>query len=396
MTKTTSIVLCFACFIANIYAQYSGTGDYESCNTPKRELGQCITIRQCPDLLHLLDRRPLSAKNADYLKRSQCGFEGLDPIVCCPLKSDTGVTQPTVPDSKHPSKDEGTKHESVTSDILPSTEICGIFTQDRIFGGEATSLDEFPWMALIEYQKPNGRGFYCGGVLISDQYVLTAAHCVKGQDIPRDWRVSGVRLGEYNTDAAIDCTNFTDPTRNYCAEEPVNVPVVKQIAHEDYIPSDLSQHHDIALLRLARKVSFTDYVKPICVPTTSEQLNSKYVGTNMTVAGWGKTETRSESNLKLKLEVPVKSNSECSSVYSNARVNLAAGQLCAGGLKGKDSCRGDSGGPLMGIDVSPAGLTWYVTGIVSFGPSPCGLEGWPGVYTRVSEYVPWIVSHLEP
>lgn len=95
--------------------------------------------------------------------------------------------------------------------------------------------------------------------------------------------------------------------------------------------------------------------------------------------------------------MPIKANSECSSVYKSARVNLANGQMCAGGDKGKDSCRGDSGGPLMrvvhdGNEVN----NWYAVGIVSFGPSPCGMQGWPGVYTRVNVYMPWIVKNLRP
>lgn len=77
-------------------------------------------------------------------------------------------------------------------------------------------------------------------------------------------------------------------------------------------------------------------------------------------------------------------------------MNLGQGQLCAGGEKGRDSCRGDSGGPLMTISADKSGeINWYAAGVVSFGPSPCGMENWPGVYTRVSKYVNWIVSKLK-
>lgn len=92
----------------------------------------------------------------------------------------------------------------------------------------------------------------------------------------------------------------------------------------------------------------------------------------------------------------MKSKVDCNSVYNAAHVNLGEGQICAGGELGKDSCRGDSGGPLMYAFTEPGALNWFVTGIVSFGPSPCGLQGWPGVYTKVSEYVPWIISKLRP
>ena len=78
-------------------------------------------------------------------------------------------------------------------------------------------------------------------------------------------------------------------------------------------------------------------------------------------------------------------------------MTLGANQLCAGGEAGIDSCRGDSGGPLMLIDRSiPNRPFWYCAGIVSFGPSPCGMAGWPGVYTRVSSYTNWIANNIRP
>nr|CAH7735497.1 unnamed protein product [Callosobruchus chinensis] len=68
--------------------------------------------------------------------------------------------------------------------------------------------------------------------------------------------------------------------------------------------------------------------------------------------------------------------------------------MCAGGERGRDSCRGDSGGPLMSYEQNGADQNWYAVGVVSFGPSPCGMENWPGVYTRVGSYMQWIVDKL--
>lgn len=102
----------------------------------------------------------------------------------------------------------------------------------------------------------------------------------------------------------------------------------------------------------------------------------------------------SESDLKLKVRVPVVPTLECQSVYSQSHRRIINKQLCAGGDAGHDSCRGDSGGPLMGQ--LPRTDNWIVVGVVSYGPTPCGTVGWPGVYTRVGAYVDWIVSKLRP
>lgn len=102
----------------------------------------------------------------------------------------------------------------------------------------------------------------------------------------------------------------------------------------------------------------------------------------------------SESEVKLKARVPVVPISQCASVFQRVNRAVQNTQICAGGVAGRDSCRGDSGGPLMGH--APQANNWIAVGVVSYGPSPCGTEGWPGVYTRVGAYVDWILSKLRP
>lgn len=87
--------------------------------------------------------------------------------------------------------------------------------------------------------------------------------------------------------------------------------------------------------------------------------------------------------------------SKCADLFKrNNGVNIIDTQICAGGAKGKDSCNGDSGGPLMKL--IPGSPNWYIEGIVSYGPQNCGTEGVPGIYTRVGAYLGWIAKNMRP
>ncbi|KOC63285.1 Serine protease easter, partial [Habropoda laboriosa] len=365
--------------------------------------GSCIGIRQCPQLLRILETKPLKPDVVDYLRQSQCGFDGNLPRVCCPIQSGNmnvpsrgeqvylGDNFGSNQNSGQENTDEKTtddanlRYDFSNNPLLPNN--CGKDLSQRIFGGERTDLDEFPWTVLLEYKKPNGRGTSCGGVLISRRYVLTAGHCVSYTDIPKTWKLDAVRLGEYNTDTDPDCIQ-DDIDSVVCADSTVSVGIEEQMIHESYRPTMTDRRYDIALLRLSRDVSFTNYIKPICLPPSAS------VGQRLFVAGWGRTENRSSSNVKLKLSLPVFDKEQCKTIYREV-TTLGYGQICAGGQKGKDSCQGDSGGPLMGVERNQDGSgRWTLIGIVSVGPKNCGTVGWPGVYTRVIDFVPWILSKM--
>lgn len=93
--------------------------------------------------------------------------------------------------------------------------------------------------------------------------------------------------------------------------------------------------------------------------------------------------------MKQKLVLPINDQQECAGKFAVRKVDIVSSQICAGGEYAKDSCDGDSGGPLM----RRVGSSWTLEGVVSFG-NRCGLDNWPGIYTRVSEYESWIKRNL--
>ncbi|XP_052863582.1 uncharacterized protein LOC128270220 [Anopheles cruzii] len=362
-------------FLSCLLLVILNTVSAQQCNMPDSGIGQCILLRDCNTLYTLIQKKPLLDADRVYLQRTQCGWSAAKnhPLVCC---SD-GVQAPI----------------RVGAELLPAPGQCGIQTSDRIYGGVNTKIDEFPWLALLKYEKPNNvAGFHCGGVLINDRYVLTASHCVNGKDIPVTWNLAEVRLGEWDTATVQDCEGLGDDVD--CSPPPQDIAIVAKIPHPEYVPTSVEQFNDIALLRLQTVVAFSDFVKPICLPVASDLRTKNYVGFRMQVAGWGRTATARFSTVKQKVAVDGVTLDACNQVYQRERVTLRSTQLCAGGEQGKDSCQGDSGGPLTAIQTSGAIQYWYLIGLVSFGPTPCGQAGWPGVYTKVDQYVDWVTQTI--
>ncbi|CAO1379498.1 unnamed protein product [Diamesa hyperborea] len=285
----------------------------------------------------------------------------------------------------------------VTS-YLPAAPACGVYLGERIVGGNNTLIDEFPWAALIQYTRPDGvKGFHCGGVLISNQYVLTASHCVNGKGmVAVGYRVTGVRLGEWNLATKRDCDDTFDPP--YCHSTPHrDIEVEESFPHEDYYPHSRNQHNDIALLRLSEKIEkFTKFIKPICLPLEESVRNFDLTNKMMNVTGWGRTLTTFQSDIKQKVGIKGVDQATCQNVYTFSSKTLISSQICAGGETGRDSCNGDSGGPLMRENLLSKDPHWYLVGLVSYGPIICGQLDFPGVYTRVDHYIDWIINKMEP
>jgi len=315
---------------------------------------------------------------------------------------------------------------------LPSQGDCGLNpngTVSRVIGGVDTKPGMFPFTALLgypvrkntwnqrnhEFELRDFTVYKCGGTLINHWYVLTAAHC---QGSSKGDKISVVRLGEWEVARDKDCT-----TDGFCLNPVQDFKITPELVtkHPGYKKGLSNIVNDIALVKLPRPAVLNSGVQIVCLPLnqaeTARQLNipdmrDGLTGTRPVVVGWGYTEfdpwafeqqgdfktANVASKVQQKLEMPVLSPSSCQAKFSNFQPEES--QICAGGEQGKDSCKGDSGGPLylskVGQNGHPAldgSEPLYLVGIVSFGSRTCG-SGKPGVYTRVAHFIPWIRQNI--
>ncbi|XP_001650899.2 melanization protease 1 [Aedes aegypti] len=321
-------------------------------------IGRCVPSKDYPEYVAILKNPFKTPQETEFLYSRFCGYSSTRKVLVC---------RPVKINESH----------------------CGRQFTDRIVKGNLTALDEYPWMALFQYKKPKGFGFYCGGVLINKRYVLSAAHCFVG--LRSGWEVIKVRLGEWDVESDLDCTG-TGNDRS-CAPPIQEFDLERIIPHEGFSVKNSNKVHDIALVRLSRDAQYSNFVVPVCLPEPGCVANAKRLMDGVLVAsGWGKTENSSASRYKLYTKLHCFNYDDCKASYARTkRIALTEGQFCAQGDSGQDTCNGDSGGPLMKQIGEQA--RYYVTGVVSFGPSKCG-EQLPGVYTKVEHYYKWIIQKI--
>ncbi|GLV38333.1 uncharacterized protein CBL_13115 [Carabus blaptoides fortunei] len=233
----------------------------------------------------------------------------------------------------------------------------------RISGGYQVESEIIKWQAGLFISIP-GDDYFCGGCLISDSFVLTAAHCID------DATVVLVKLGA----VAI----------MHREKQQISMKSRHFIIHEEWHKKTIK--NDIALIKLPHPVNFTDAIFPAKLPSR----NLDYLDIDALVCGWGKRDDNGTSitgQLRC-VSVPVIDNSICTNSYPYRISNTT---ICTSGEDGKSPCAGDSGGPLV---IPQKNNTAIIIGIVSFGAKLCE-SGHPSVFTRVSKFVPWIQEKMK-
>ncbi|XP_012228498.1 trypsin-1-like isoform X2 [Linepithema humile] len=245
-----------------------------------------------------------------------------------------------------------------------------------VVGGEEAKVDEFPHMvALGKHNSNKPFTLICGATLISHTWVLSAAHCTHGPNgVPSHARIGFHRLTDENAGVTVD--------------------IKQMIRHPDYKPPVM--YADIALVKLRRAITFTASIRPAC-------LHQQYdvMPINASISGWGVTEFAGDQSDRLqKADLDLIDNLACTKVHNNSKevpYGIRSNMICAGDRIGgwtRDTCQGDSGGPLQ-VTHSRNTCLFQVIGITSFGQG-CAMMDTPGVYTKVSYYVPWIESIVWP
>ncbi|XP_060598570.1 uncharacterized protein LOC132752268 [Ruditapes philippinarum] len=251
-----------------------------------------------------------------------------------------------------------------------------------------------PWQVNIERWK-RGWHHWCGGTIINNEWILSAAHCF--DDFVRRYDDSRAKLNI--TDLRVTVGNH-DLKKHDEYEKMFNVEYI--VKHWNYsgmylyginfgeFITDFQRsytNNDIALLKVKSTsgITFNDYIQPACLPEDLTLLLSEI---KCQVSGWGKDNFHGEISYKLKaVEVPIIPGDVCQSNYNKYSIDFE-NVICAGDTTA-DTCQGDSGGPLI---CNINGLS-TVIGITSWGEG-CSQNDSPGVYTKVSAYIKWIHEQI--
>ncbi|XP_026263558.1 transmembrane protease serine 11D, partial [Urocitellus parryii] len=243
------------------------------------------------------------------------------------------------------------------------TQECGArpdlitLSEERIIGGTLAEEGDWPWQVSLQLNNVH----HCGGTLISNTWILSAAHCFRSYSNPQQWTATfGI--------------STTSPI--------LKVRVRTILLHNNY--KTATHENDIAAVQLERAITFTRNIHSVCLPEATHNI---IPGSTAYVTGWGSITYGGNTVTDLRQgQVTIISSNVCNA-STNYNGAVLSGMLCAGiPAGGVDACQGDSGGPLVQED---SRRLWFLVGIVSWGYQ-CGLPDKPGVYTQVTAYRDWI------
>ncbi|GAB1865236.1 Serine proteinase stubble [Camponotus japonicus] len=266
-----------------------------------------------------------------------------------------------------PAADESKNMQCGVPPLFPRPET-------RIVGGKDAPFGRWPWQVSV--RRTSFFGFSsthrCGGAVLNENWIATAGHCVDDL-LTTQIRI---RVGEYDFSSVQERLPYVERG------------VAKKVVHPKY--NFFTYEYDLALVRLESSLTFAAHISPICLPATDDLL----IGENATVTGWGRlSEGGTLPSVLQEVSVPIVSNDRCKSMFLRAGRHEVIPDifLCAGyETGGQDSCQGDSGGPLQ---VRGKDGRYFLAGIISWGIG-CAEANLPGVCTRISKFVPWILKNV--
>ncbi|XP_033151508.1 trypsin alpha-3 [Drosophila mauritiana] len=222
----------------------------------------------------------------------------------------------------------------------------------RIVGGTTSSIEDRPWQVSLQ----RSGGHFCGGSIISNDIIVTAAHCLYSPTTVSNLRI---RAGSNK--------------RTYGG---VLVEVAAIKAHEGY--SSSTKVNDIGVVRLKSKLTFGSTIKAITMASATPAH-----GSAASISGWGKTSTSGPSSATLLfVDTRIVGRSQCGSSTYGYGSFIKATMICAAATN-KDACQGDSGGPLVSGG--------QLVGVVSWGRD-CAVANYPGVYANIAELRDWVLQ----
>ncbi|XP_039979769.1 tryptase-2-like isoform X2 [Xiphias gladius] len=246
----------------------------------------------------------------------------------------------------------------------------GAEMRSSIVGGNNAAKGRWPWMVHLNITSDSKIKWRCGGTILNEYWVLTAARCWDSRRNP-DYRRSMVWVGAYQ---------LRKGAVRYMGIKNV-------ITHSRFQAVSSGFINDIALIHLKKKLIFSDEVQPVSLPSVNNNFGPS---SECWITGWGnlgKVPLQDPETLQ-ELKIPILSEKDCKRWYSEITPDM----MCAGYINGgKDACDGDYGGPLV---CRTAG-GFIQAGIMSNGnPDGCGLPGRPGIYTQVSKHLRFINDHI--